>query len=534
MCNLAEIIVREVERDVVQQMLSSTGVDGIGGGSLGLSENFNELLGTKDGADHCMRVPPAPAAREPVVMLDVSNPAWPIVFANEAWAELVELECGCLRNRSFWDIFSVTDPSYNPSQVQSQVAAGLPATLLTHIANEEESEGRLVIRTQFWLASRDQLKNAVPVGIPGFVASSEEAAEPILTIPLGALWIGTARVISGNVYNNMGSGSSTRSARSVCSSFSPRSSDDGLAPPKPQRMAKIKLGPLIGRGSYGKVYRGHIGEKAVAVKVLDVPLAMDVHHLDSPNEGSVDASSGGETTAEKALLEAALSRHLAHPNIVPTLEYFVNPKGSTRGSHEVWIVQHLCNRGTLYDALDRGYLRETPELSAAPSFSTILATALDIASALRYLHEEGVVHGDLSGNNVMLSSASNSRGFLALLTDFGLSRALPAEMKTQTIGTVTHMPPELLMDGTLTKSADAYAFGVLLWEMWNGRRAWAGAALGNVIFQVTCLNKKLEMPESCPEPLREITRACMETEHTDRPAFAEIVERLELIQVGLQ
>lgn len=90
------------------------------------------------------------------------------------------------------------------------------------------------------------------------------------------------------------------------------------------------------------------------------------------------------------------------------------------------------------------------------------------------------------------------------------------------------------MDGTLTKSADAYAFGVLLWEMWSGKRAWAGAALGNVIFQVTCLNNKLQMPESCPEPLRELANACMETEHTDRPTFAEIVERLEHIQAELQ
>lgn len=191
-----------------------------------------------------------------------------------------------------------------------------------------------MVRTQFWLASRDQLKNAVPVGIPGFVAAKEEAAEPMPTMPLGALWIGTAQVISGSVDTNLGSGSSTqssrstRSMRSVGSNFAPRSSVDGPAPTKPQRMAKIKLGPLIGQGSYGKVYRGSIGDKVVAVKVLDVPLAIDIHHLDSLNEGSGKAVNDGETTAEKAMLEAVLSRHLAHPNIVPTLEYFVNPKVS--------------------------------------------------------------------------------------------------------------------------------------------------------------------------------------------------------------
>ena len=55
------------------------------------------------------------------------------------------------------------------------------------------------------------------------------------------------------------------------------------------------------------------------------------------------------------------------------------------------------------------------------------------------------------------------------VADFGLSRqASSSTVDTDTYGTVTHMPPELLMEGKLTKSADVYAFGVLLWEMYTG------------------------------------------------------------------
>ena len=55
------------------------------------------------------------------------------------------------------------------------------------------------------------------------------------------------------------------------------------------------------------------------------------------------------------------------------------------------------------------------------------------------------------------------------VADFGLSRqAASTTVDTDTYGTVTHMPPELLMEGKLTKSADVYAFGVLLWEMYTG------------------------------------------------------------------
>lgn len=55
------------------------------------------------------------------------------------------------------------------------------------------------------------------------------------------------------------------------------------------------------------------------------------------------------------------------------------------------------------------------------------------------------------------------------VADFGLSRQAECDsVDTDTYGTVTHMPPELLMEGKLTKSADVYAFGVLLWEMYSG------------------------------------------------------------------
>ena len=55
------------------------------------------------------------------------------------------------------------------------------------------------------------------------------------------------------------------------------------------------------------------------------------------------------------------------------------------------------------------------------------------------------------------------------VADFGLSRQAGDSVDTDTYGTVTHMPPELLMEGKLTKSADVYAFGVLLWEMYTGQ-----------------------------------------------------------------
>lgn len=58
------------------------------------------------------------------------------------------------------------------------------------------------------------------------------------------------------------------------------------------------------------------------------------------------------------------------------------------------------------------------------------------------------------------------------VSDFGLSRVLKDKnhIKTQTFGTVTHMPPELLAKGTLSPSSDVYAVGVLMWEIFTGEK----------------------------------------------------------------
>ena len=85
------------------------------------------------------------------------------------------------------------------------------------------------------------------------------------------------------------------------------------------------------------------------------------------------------------------------------------------------------------------------------------------------------------------------------MADFGLSRqAASTTVRTQTFGTVTHMPPELLTDGRLTKAGDVYAFGVLLWGMYTGTPPWQGMRRTQVMFKVTALGARLPIPPDCP------------------------------------
>ena len=76
---------------------------------------------------------------------------------------------------------------------------------------------------------------------------------------------------------------------------------------------------------------------------------------------------------------------------------------------------------------------------------------MDIARGMEYLHLDKITHGDLKGTNVLLQTAGgHANKFVAKVADFGLSRVLREQQTaTRTVGTVTHMPPELLMKGEL-------------------------------------------------------------------------------------
>ena len=69
---------------------------------------------------------------------------------------------------------------------------------------------------------------------------------------------------------------------------------------------------------------------------------------------------------------------------------------------------------------------------------------------MAYLHGLDILHGDLSCNNILLASASDDqRGFTAKVADFGMARMAGQDevIQTKAIGTITHMPPELMLDG---------------------------------------------------------------------------------------
>jgi len=282
-----------------------------------------------------------------------------------------------------------------------------------------------------------------------------------------------------------------------------------LKPARPP-FVDVRLMRLVGEGSFGKVSYGLWMGAPVAVKVIEWKKT--------------------QQTKLQPIFEAALSTNLAHPNLVQTFKYSTREKSVTvskeyaseyEGVLETWLVQEWCDLGTLHAHCNR------PRLEAADR-PEIFDIFLEISSAGYYLHSRGIIHGDLTANNVLLKTQVSRKGYVAKICDFGLARILEDDVlaiATDSLGTVTHMPPELFrLDGKtrLTQKADIYATGVLLWQALTGEAPFEGLAPPQVVMRVV-KGGRLKLPEEAPEEFRGLFVRVTAADPTERPDFDVLV-----------
>jgi Tol biopolymer transport system component len=252
------------------------------------------------------------------------------------------------------------------------------------------------------------------------------------------------------------------------------------------KLGNFEIVELLGRGGMGEVWRARDArlKRDVAIKVLPVALARDPDRI------------------ARFEREARAAGTLNHPNIVA-----VHDIGCDNGIY--WIASELVSGETLRRVIDHGPL-------PAPK---VIEIATQVAAGLAAAHAAGLVHRDLKPDNIMVT-----RGGQVKILDFGLAKQRhTAQDSTITdltdegvvMGTAGYMSPEQVRGEPVDHRSDLFSFGVVLYEMLSGKRAFAGASSVEVMNAIL-KDDPPELPASVPPALGRIVRRCLEKEPARR------------------
>jgi len=240
---------------------------------------------------------------------------------------------------------------------------------------------------------------------------------------------------------------------------------------------------LLGRGGMGEVYRANDLklEQPVALKFLPPGLEGDTDRL------------------ERLFGEVRMARQVSHPAVCRVWDI-----GEADGQH--FLSMEFVDGENLSSLLRR--------IGRLPG-DKALDIARQVCAGLAAAHEKGVLHRDLKPANVMLDGQGKVR-----ITDFGLA-GLAEGLTEEDVrsGTPAFMSPEQLLGREVTVRSDVYSLGLLLYELFTGRRAFAGRKLAELTRQhrdERPIDPSAIVPDLDPAVENTIL-ACLEKEPARRP-----------------
>ena len=209
---------------------------------------------------------------------------------------------------------------------------------------------------------------------------------------------------------------------------------------------RYQITARLARGGMATVYQGVDTRltRTVAIKLMHVGLGDDAEF------------------ARKLDREARAAARLSHRNVVSVFDQ--GRDDSNPGGGRPYIVMEFVDGHTLRDVINRD----------APLSPLRCLELMDpVLAALAAAHDAGLVHRDVKPENVLISDRGQIK-----VADFGLAKAVSSQTSTATqgllIGTVSYLPPELVMSGKADARSDVYSAGVVLFELLTGRKPHTG------------------------------------------------------------
>ena len=271
----------------------------------------------------------------------------------------------------------------------------------------------------------------------------------------------------------------------------------------------------IGRGSYGSVIKAKLDNLPCAAKLL--------HHtfFTSYDPHVVDF-------IRRFKLECRILRQLRHPCIVQFLGVLEDPR--PRSNRRPILLMELMDQSLTQFLESRQ--RDLP-------YHVQVSIVYDITLALDYLHRNGILHRDLSSNNILLSAGSRAK-----LTDFGMSKmvdlnpCMSRNKQTECPGTLAYMPPEALVKAPgYSDKIDVFSTGVLIIQIITRkfpnptdahRRVQDSKYKGEILVPVPELERREN--DFCgvfmTHPLRAMALECLKDDDKERPTAANLCRRL--------
>lgn len=289
-----------------------------------------------------------------------------------------------------------------------------------------------------------------------------------------------------------------------------------MAEPGERIADRYELVSPLGEGGMGVVWRARdvrLG-RAVAVKVLTA------------------ASVGNDTARVRLIREARAAAALEHEGIIRVYDVGELPDGGA------YLVMELVRGKTLREELETGPL--------PPARCVRLVT--QVARALQFAHEAGVVHRDIKPDNVMVRD-----GDRIMVVDFGVAKPVATEIVTnaetlagvsnttltgagQIVGTPAYLSPEQARGPDVGAQTDQFALAVTAFEVMTGRRPWSAKTIVETVAAILRdpPASLRELVPSAPPALEEVIERALAKEPADRfPNMSAFADALEGAAEGL-
>ena len=262
--------------------------------------------------------------------------------------------------------------------------------------------------------------------------------------------------------------------------------DEGRFLPGTMVAERYRIIALLGRGGMGEVYRA-----------TDLTLGQQVALKFLPESTVTDPD-----TLARFYNEVRIARQVSHPNVCRVYDI-----GEADG-HPYISMEYVDgeNLGTLLRRIGR-----LPH-------DTAIEMARKLCAGIAAAHGKGVLHRDLKPANIMIDSSGQ-----VLVMDFGLagiaSQIQGAEIRH---GTPAYMAPEQLSGAEVTVRSDIYALGLVLYEMFTGKRAFEAATMAEMtkLRAESAPPSLVSMVRDLDPAVERVVQRCLEKDPTKRPASA--------------